>query len=187
MSRGRPFFVSLGGAPPEPVQVSWGGPSGSWRATVGDDQFTLRFLRRHDDGTLDIEVDGEVVRVRAEEGPDGQALLHFDDDGPPVPVRTSAADLLTLTAQRPRTVSPPSPAILSPIAGEVIEVLVEAGDPVHGGTPLLRMEAMKMELEIRSHAPGVVAAVHVRTGDRVRVQAPLVDLDLADVVVLHKR
>jgi biotin carboxyl carrier protein len=45
--------------------------------------------------------------------------------------------------------------------GFVTRVLVTAGDEVAKGTPLLIIEAMKMENEIRAECPGVVAEIAV--------------------------
>jgi propionyl-CoA carboxylase alpha chain len=41
------------------------------------------------------------------------------------------------------------------------------GDPVSAGTPILALEAMKMEHAIRAPAAGVVAELLVTVGDQV--------------------
>jgi len=56
-------------------------------------------------------------------------------------------------------------------------VMVEPGDRVAKGAPLLILEAMKMEHTIAAPADGVVVAVHFRVGDRVAEGADLVDID----------
>ncbi|MCB8965643.1 MAG: biotin/lipoyl-binding protein [Ardenticatenaceae bacterium] len=57
--------------------------------------------------------------------------------------------------------------VKAPIPGLVTQVLVQAGETVMAGQPLLVLEAMKMENEIRSPRGGVVTAVHVSTNQSV--------------------
>ena len=57
--------------------------------------------------------------------------------------------------------------VLAAIPGIVVGVLVEAGDEVSEGQPLLVVEAMKMQNEITSPREGTVDAVDVSEGDTV--------------------
>ncbi len=66
---------------------------------------------------------------------------------------------------------------MAPMSGTVVAVLAKAGDKVAKGTPLMILEAMKMEHTIAAPAPGVVTAVNFRAGDRVKEGADLVDID----------
>jgi biotin carboxyl carrier protein len=52
--------------------------------------------------------------------------------------------------------------------GTVLRVDVGDGDSVEEGQVLMIVEAMKMENEIRAHAPGVVRELAVAVGDSVR-------------------
>ena len=66
--------------------------------------------------------------------------------------------------------------ITSVMPGVVKEVLVAADEPVEAGQPLLILEAMKMENEIRAPRQGVVGAIHVEAGQAVEKGAALVSL-----------
>lgn len=57
--------------------------------------------------------------------------------------------------------------LTAPMPGKVIAVMVEAGATVTRGTPLLVMEAMKMEHTISAPADGVVGEVLYGVGDQV--------------------
>ena len=57
--------------------------------------------------------------------------------------------------------------IHAPMTSTVVEVLVSAGQAVRAGQPLLVIEAMKMEHEIRAEAGGVVLQVSARAGELV--------------------
>lgn len=54
-------------------------------------------------------------------------------------------------------------------SGDVVKVLVSAGDSVTEGQSLLEIEAGKATMEIPSPAAGTIAAVHVAQGDTVGV------------------
>ena len=58
--------------------------------------------------------------------------------------------------------------------GNVIRVLVKAGERVSRGQQLLVMEAMKMEHTIVAPADGIVEKVHYNVGDLVQNEAELI-------------
>ncbi len=66
--------------------------------------------------------------------------------------------------------------VRAPIPGLVIKVLVGEGDQVAEDQPLVILEAMKMENEIRALRAGVVRKVEVAAGDRVEQNALLLIL-----------
>jgi biotin carboxyl carrier protein len=57
--------------------------------------------------------------------------------------------------------------------GKVVRVLVKTGDVVHARQPLVVVEAMKMENEMRASRDGMVAEVHAREGHSVEAGALL--------------
>ncbi len=57
--------------------------------------------------------------------------------------------------------------LAAPMPGKVVGVLVEPGRTVERGTPLVVLEAMKMEHTITAPARGRVTAVHYAVGDQV--------------------
>jgi biotin carboxyl carrier protein len=66
--------------------------------------------------------------------------------------------------------------VRAPMPGRIVKVLVEKGDAVTAGQPLLVMEAMKMENEIKAKAAATIAEVHVAAGSTVEGGAKLVTL-----------
>ncbi|MDE0960479.1 MAG: hypothetical protein OSB09_06840 [Planctomycetota bacterium] len=70
--------------------------------------------------------------------------------------------------------------ITSLMPGIVRKIMVAKGSTVEVGTPLLLLEAMKMENEIQSQVAGTVLGVHVTEGDAVAAGALLLVVKLAD-------
>ncbi|HJR73878.1 MAG TPA: acetyl/propionyl/methylcrotonyl-CoA carboxylase subunit alpha [Luteimonas sp.] len=66
--------------------------------------------------------------------------------------------------------------IAAPMPGRVVLVKVAAGDEVVEGQELLVMEAMKMELALKSPRDGVVAELRAKAGDFVEADAVLATL-----------
>jgi 3-methylcrotonyl-CoA carboxylase alpha subunit len=63
----------------------------------------------------------------------------------------------------------------APMNGTIVALLVEVGAQVEANTPLLVMEAMKMEHTIRAPVAGVVNAFYYQRGDLVAGGAALLD------------
>lgn len=64
----------------------------------------------------------------------------------------------------------------APMNGSIVRVLVEPGQAVEAGTPLVVLEAMKMEHSIRAPEAGTVKALYCREGEMVSEGAVLVEL-----------
>ncbi|MGE0551656.1 MAG: biotin carboxylase N-terminal domain-containing protein [Kofleriaceae bacterium] len=73
--------------------------------------------------------------------------------------------------ERPRFPEPSAGRVTggltAPMPGKVVKVLVETGQSVSAGAPLVVLEAMKMEHTVRADGAGVVGAIHVAVGDQV--------------------
>jgi biotin carboxyl carrier protein len=64
--------------------------------------------------------------------------------------------------------------VVAPMPGRVVKVLVAPGESVAARQPLVVVEAMKMENELRAPGPGTVREVRVTDGDPVESGAVLV-------------
>ncbi|MGQ9550191.1 MAG: biotin/lipoyl-containing protein [Roseiflexus sp.] len=67
--------------------------------------------------------------------------------------------------------------IKAPIPGLITRVLVNPGEPVEIGQPLLVLEAMKMENEIRAPRSGRVTQVNVAAGQSVALGMVLAEVE----------
>jgi biotin carboxyl carrier protein len=66
--------------------------------------------------------------------------------------------------------------VRSVMPGIIIKVSVEPGAPVAVKDALLVVEAMKMQNEIKAELAGTVTKVHVKQGQSVAANAPLVEI-----------
>ncbi len=62
--------------------------------------------------------------------------------------------------------------------GRVVAVLVEVGDTVRAGQPIVTLEAMKMEHIHAAPAAGKVTALHVTTGEQVAASRIVAEIEL---------
>lgn len=76
--------------------------------------------------------------------------------------------------KRPRASKPGD--VVTAMPGNIVDVMVAMGQKVKAGDPLLIIEAMKMETEIKASIAGEILAVHVVKGDRVTPAEALIEI-----------
>jgi acetyl/propionyl-CoA carboxylase alpha subunit/acetyl-CoA carboxylase carboxyltransferase component len=74
-------------------------------------------------------------------------------------------------------------AVPAPMQGTIVSIAVKEGDAVAAGQPLLIMDAMKMQHEIRSPARGYVRRIAVEAGETIYEGHALLFVEEADVEV----
>lgn len=124
---------------------------GTWSLLVGGQQFVVDLDRRRT---------GIAASVGASE-----ALLTVED----------ALHRRLASAAGTRTQAA-GESIRAPIAGKVVKVLVAMGDQVAAGTPVIVLEAMKMENELIAERGGTVASIAKAAGQAVDTGDLLVEL-----------
>lgn len=108
--------------------------------------------------TLLIEFEGQT-----EASDDGEVKLFFELNGQARGVRVAKAGAEKLR-ERPLAEADNPDHVGAPMPGMVVAVAVSAGQKVKKGDPLLSIEAMKMETQIRAEADATVKQVHARRG-----------------------
>jgi biotin carboxyl carrier protein len=66
--------------------------------------------------------------------------------------------------------------VKAPIPGLITRVLISAGDQVEAGQPILVLEAMKMENEIRAPRAGIVSRLDIAQGQGVTLHEVLAEI-----------
>ena len=133
-----------------------------------------------------MEVDfveaGRFVRsVRLEDGTQFSFVHHREGNTHEVTLAGSRVtveiiDPLSLKRRRREDETSGDGVIKALMPGRVVRVMVSEGDTVAKGTPLLILEAMKMENEIQAPGPGTVSRLLVSTGQTVDGGAELVHI-----------
>ncbi|HEX9118393.1 MAG TPA: biotin/lipoyl-containing protein [Anaerolineae bacterium] len=146
-------------------------------------------LDQRKDSELDVVVNGETLRVVA---PDLNVAPERDVwvivDGRPYEVLFDRdlhwikahgglhrLEVHDVDAWRTRTISGDA-RVKAPIPGLVTRILVKVGDEVTAGQPLLVLEAMKMENEIRAPRRGQVSHLNVKPGQNVTLHHLLAEI-----------
>lgn len=65
----------------------------------------------------------------------------------------------------------------APMPGKILKVLVNSGSMVKAGDPVIILEAMKMENELKSPVDGTLIAVHVDEGQSVEKNELLLEIE----------
>jgi acetyl-CoA/propionyl-CoA carboxylase biotin carboxyl carrier protein len=143
-----------------------------WRELTREDAREVAFLTDADD----------EVRASTATAPASRARAATDDDGAVWvseagrTVRLRPLDRRGLMQRRldarSRGTARTSPEGLAPMPGSVVAVHVEDGQIVEAGMPLVSIEAMKMEHQVRAPHDGAVHLL-VAVGDQVRRDQPV--------------
>lgn len=65
----------------------------------------------------------------------------------------------------------------APMPGKILEILCKTGDTVKLGDPVIILEAMKMENELKSPADGIIKSINVSTGQSVEKNEFLLEVE----------
>jgi biotin carboxyl carrier protein len=71
-------------------------------------------------------------------------------------------------------------SLSAPMPATVRRINVKVGDRVERGATLLILEAMKMELPVKSQSAGVIESVNCQEGELVQPGAPLIEIEETD-------
>jgi biotin carboxyl carrier protein len=152
------------------------------RITHGDTEWIVESTP---DGTVTIDGQRFAVTPAGPDryrvvGPEGTATLVAvvgPAQAPWVAAHGRAAPLSVDGAPaRPRAARTASGDLSSPMPATVVRVAVAVGDRVAAGTPVVVLEAMKMELTVRAPRDGVVTAIACQAGDLVAPGRPLLEI-----------
>ena len=152
----------------ERIELVAHGSGGDYVIEIGERRVTVaRAL--FSAGRLNAEVDGHVTRQRAR----ADAKHVFLHDGER---RTSLSRLPAFQADDAQAAGSGN-RVLAPMPGRIVLMKAQAGDTVTEGQELGVMEAMKMELSLKSPRAGVIGAVQAAAGDFVEADAVLFTLE----------
>ena len=115
---------------------------------------------------LHLLLEGRSVDVSFSEQPDG---LQLQVDGERHTVEVFNQRELRMRAAGAGSAAGGSPELTSPMAGQIVKIVADEGQVVEAGEPMVVVEAMKMENDLKAHRDGVVADIEVEAGQAVEV------------------
>jgi biotin carboxyl carrier protein len=167
------YYVTLDPTPgAEPIVVDVKElPSGALEVLVNDASADVDVVAVG--GQLSVRIDGKVVDLTTEGQPPELGAIA---SGHRSYVRVESERSRAADAAKKGSASGSEKLVKSPMPGRIVKLLVQPGDEVEAGRPLLVMEAMKMENEIKAKAACKVAEIHVKVGEAVEGNAKLMTL-----------
>lgn len=119
--------------------------------------------------TLVIQLTG-----RQDDDSEGVAHLFFELNGQPRPTHVQKAGLVNKKAHAKAEDGNPN-HVAAPMPGTIATVSVKPGQKVNRGSPLLSIEAMKMETAVTAERDATVVRVLIAPGDRVEPKDLLIE------------
>jgi propionyl-CoA carboxylase alpha chain len=125
---------------------------------------------------MHLRIEGRLVTVQVERLP-GRAfrLVHGGVIRRAQVLLPQAAELLQ--KMPPKQAADTSRLVLSPMPGLLTAVVVDEGQDVKAGEPLVVVEAMKMENVLRAERDGRVAKLRAKPGDSLAVDQVILELE----------
>jgi len=119
--------------------------------SLGSNEYTVsvngqKYHVKSEENSNILLVNGEIYDIEVQDGVEEGLVTESSS------VSTTASNVLDIKAGLP---------------GSIFKVLVNVGDRVTKGQPVIVIEAMKMEIEIAAPGDGVVSAIKVKQGDTV--------------------
>ena len=154
-----------------------------YQITIGDKTFEVEILEFRGNRAR-VLVNGRPYEARFQSladapGPLSQAAPVGPPPPPPPSPPRPAPAVKPPPAPKPVTAAAAPAAgdlgqVVAPMPGVILDVLVKAGDRVKAGDTVVRLEAMKMENDLKVPLAGVVTEVRVSKGANVSVGEVLV-------------
>ena len=131
---------------------------------------------------VDVEIEkGKVVIIKlvhiSEPNENGKRTVSFEFNGMPRELEIFDKNVKTEKVTRKKADKTNPGEVGATLSGSVVKVLVEKGQSVTKGTPLLVTEAMKMETTIAAPIGGIIGQIHVQAGSRIESGDCLLEID----------
>ncbi|MDE1462638.1 acetyl/propionyl/methylcrotonyl-CoA carboxylase subunit alpha [Spartinivicinus poritis] len=154
---------------PMAVHVKWLSDR-QWELTIGADKYHCQGKRQQHQ--LIAQLNSKMVSATIT-STDSQYWLHIEQQDWCIEQPPSLLN-------NPSAASPHDQALVAPMPGSVVSVLVTTGQQVEQGQPLMVLEAMKMEHTIHAPSAGSVDAIYFKAGDLVSEGTDLLALHVEE-------
>ena len=148
-----------------------------YKLSINGQTFNVEIISEQID-SYEVSVNGELIIVNKDSSqilnPTPQPKISQKIENPKQNLNQEKNETESLLESTNAKIENNSIKALMP--GKVLKVLVENGENVDSGTPLLVIESMKMENVISSNKKGKVQNIFVGVDDNVQYDQPLVEI-----------
>lgn len=128
-----------------------------------------------------VEIDqGKTLVIKldhiSEADAKGMRTVHFDFNGLPREISIKDRNVKATVKSRKKADKLLPGEIGASLSGSVVKVMVEKGQAVKKGTPLVVTEAMKMETTLSAPIDGIISTIYVVPGDRIESGDCLIEI-----------
>ncbi len=146
---------------------------GSYSLTLNGKTFSVNAVRTGQQ-SLSLLVEGKSYEVGLEKSDNRYSVYFFDDT---VYLDLYEARKYRATELAKKSVQAGPLKVVAPMPGKIVKITVGENQPVAEGEPLLIMEAMKMQNELKAPRAGIVRQIQAREGEPVAPQQVLLILE----------
>ncbi|WP_163833896.1 acetyl/propionyl/methylcrotonyl-CoA carboxylase subunit alpha [Spartinivicinus ruber] len=154
---------------PISVHVKWLSED-KWELTIVAEKYNCQAKRQQHQLTAELN---QLMVSATVENTDKQCWLHIEQ-------QDWCFEFPPRLLNHPTAASPHDQALVAPMPGSVVSVLVTTGQQVEQGQPLMVLEAMKMEHTIHAPSAGSVDAIYFKVGDLVSEGTDLLALHVEE-------
>ena len=153
------------------VELESQAASGEIKAKVNEESFTPSVIRISDNTILFLF--GDKIQKAYVASDNGKVFVHID--GKVVVFDKVIEGQKSFSREALEYGS--KDQVSTPMPGKIVKILVKEGDRVTLKQPLVIVESMKMENELKSPSNGVIKSIHFAAGDLVGTGQPIIRIE----------
>jgi pyruvate carboxylase len=128
-----------------------------------------------------IEIDpGKTLVIRlqgmTQVDEEGLVRVFFELNGQPRTVKVKKSGAVATKVGRTKAETGNNKHVAAPLPGMIATLAVKEGQSVQKGSPLVSIEAMKMETMITANEDGVIKKIHISSGNQVDAKDLLIEM-----------
>jgi biotin carboxyl carrier protein len=164
-------FIAVLRGKPTPVEIIR--TDGDYSLTLNGKTFSVNAVRTGQQ-SISLLVEGKSHEVGLEKSGSRYSVYFYNDT---VYLDLYEARKYKATELTKKSVPVGPSKVVAPMPGKIVKITVREDQSVGEGEPLLIMEAMKMQNELKAQRSGIVRQIQVKEGEAVAPQQVLLILE----------
>lgn len=145
------------------------------RATVNGHSYEITWTVQENGRRL-LRIGNRLFKIDNVEMDGRQVIFTLNGSRQQVEIKNEQDLLLEKLGFRTNEISSAG-KVSAPMPGKIVEILIAENEEIEQGQPVIILEAMKMENELKSPSAGRVSVIHTQTGDSVEKNQPLLEIE----------